>query len=325
MSLPTILITETLDRVCADWLGRHARVVWVKHDDVEALRRQLPGADGLVVRTYTIVDDALLAAAPQVRVVGRAGVGLDNIDVAACRRRGVEVVYTPDANTQAVVEYVLGLMLDHHRPRAAMPDHCSAAGFHELRKTQVGRQLDELTIGIVGFGRIGKRIAQVAHTIGMKVLANDVLSEDELRAALPPRWRDLPCEFVDKAALYARSDVVTLHVDGRQENRGLLDAAAFAAMKEDVLFINAARGMLVDGGALAAWAAAHPGAAAVLDVHDPEPPPGSYPLWGLPNVKLLSHLASRTDRALENMSWVVRDVLAVLGGERPRFPAPPAA
>ncbi len=315
---PTVLITETLDAVCADWLDQRAQVVWVKHDDSAAMARELPEADGLVVRTYTQVDDALLDLAPKLKVVGRAGVGLDNIDVPACRRRAIEVVYTPDANTQAVVEYVFGLMLDVYRPRKAMPDKCSADGFHQLRKIEVGTQLDTLTLGIVGCGRIGKRVATVAHAIGMNLLVCDLLSEAELRKALP----GVPFDYVDHATLYRRSDIVTIHVDGRPRNKHMLDREALAHLRDNVLLINAARGMLVNAPALAEWAEAHPQARIVLDVHDPEPPLADYPLWGLPNVKLLPHLASRTAPALENMSWVVRDVVAVLDGEQPQYPAP---
>lgn len=314
-----VTITEALDDVCARWLAERAEVVRVRHDDAAAMARELPQADGLVVRTYTLVNAALLAAAPKLRVVGRAGVGLDNIDVAACRARGVEVVYTPDANTQAVVEYVFGLMLDVHRPRTAMPAHCSAQTFHALRRTEVGTQLDRLTLGIVGCGRIGRRVAAVAHAIGMRLLICDLLPEAEVRRALP----QIPFECVDHATLYRGSDIVTLHVDGRPGNRHMIDAAALADFRPRATFINAARGMLIDAPALARWAADHPEARVVLDVHDPEPPPANgYPLAGLPNVRLLPHLASRTGPALENMSWVVRDVVAVLEGRPPRYPAP---
>ncbi|MCE9589985.1 MAG: phosphoglycerate dehydrogenase [Planctomycetes bacterium] len=316
---PTVIVTETLDDTPAKWLAERVNLVWCSHEKTDELKRLLPTAEGLLVRTYTRVDATLLAGAPKLKVVGRAGVGLDNIDVPACRSRGVEVVYTPDANTQAVVEYVTGLMLDTFRPRTAMPAAVSAKEFHQLRKTQVGTQLDQLTLGILGFGRIGKRLGAVAHAIGMKVIAHDLLPESELRTAV-----DYPVEFVDMDTLLARSDVFTVHVDGRESNRNLINAAALAKLKPGALFINAARGMLVDAPALAAWAkhSAAAGGRAILDVHEPEPPPADYPLYRLGNVRLLPHLASRTHPALENMSWVVRDVLAVIEGKRPQFPAP---
>ena len=316
-SRPKVLITERLDEQAAKWLGERTRLLWVGHDDAAALLdRELCDAEALVVRTYTRVDRALLDKAPRLRVVGRAGVGLDNFDLDACRERGVRVVYTPDANTQAVVEYALGLMLDDVRPRTRLPRDADAMMFHDLRQTEVGRQLDELTLGILGFGRIGKRLGQVAHAIGMNLLVTDVLPEAELRKAV-----SFPFDFVPHDALYTGSAVLSVHVDGRPENRHLLDAAAFALMRDDVLFINAARGALVDHDALAGWAAEHPAARLVLDVHDPEPPADDDPLRGLANVRVLPHLASRTHTALANMSWVVRDVAAVLEGREPKYAA----
>ncbi len=312
---PKVVITERLDESCAAWLAEHAEVVWHRFDE-PGISEAIADADAVVVRTYTQVDAALLDAAPKLKVVGRAGVGLDNFDLEACKQRGVRVVYTPDANTQAVVEYVLGLMLDHVRPRTPLPDGADDETFHELRGTEVGVQLDTMTLGIVGFGRIGKKLGRVAHTLGMNVWACDILPETELRKAV-----DFPFEFKTHAELYAGSDIVTLHADGRAENRAMMDAAAFGAMKENVLFINAARGFLVDHAALSAWFNKHPDAKAMLDVHDPEPPPPDSPLHGLENVVLLPHLASRTDTALRNMSWVVRDVVAVLEGREPAYPA----
>jgi phosphoglycerate dehydrogenase-like enzyme len=273
----------------------------------------------LVVRTYTIVDGAFLDRAPKLKVVGRAGVGLDNIDLDACKQRGVRVVYTPDANTQAVVEFILALMLDHYRPRTDLPPpgaHAGADIFHSLRKTEVGTQLDQLTLGIVGFGRIGKRLGKAAHAIGMNLRVCDLLPEAELRKAV-----DYPFDYVDHETLYGGCDIVSLHVDGRAGNRHMIDAAALKHLRDDCLFINAARGMLVDSDALAAWAKTHPKAHVMLDVHDPEPPPGNYPLFDLPNVRLLPHIASRTVQALDNMSWVVRDVVTVLEGREPKCSA----
>ena len=318
MSRPLVIVTETLDQACADWLAQRVDLRWCSHEKVAEFETLLAGAEGLVVRTYTQVNGDLLAKAPRLKVVGRAGVGLDNIDIPACEKRKVRVVSTPDANTQAVVEYVTALMLDAFRSRGTMPDRCKPEEFHRLRKVLVGGQLDQLTFGILGFGRIGKRIGQVAHAIGMKVLANDLLPEVELRKAV-----DFPFQFVSKEALYRDADILTVHVDGRADNRGLMNAAALAHLKPTCMLINTSRGFVIDAPALATWAkqSAAAGGRVVLDVHEPEPPPVDYPLYGLANVKLFPHLASRTDIALSNMSWVVRDVAAVLAGERPQYPA----
>lgn len=311
-----VVITETLDQACADWLSERCEVVWHQHD-APGMSEQLADADALVVRTYTEVNDALLDQAPNVKVIGRAGVGLDNFDLLACEKRGVRVVYTPDANTQAVVEYVFGLILDHHRPRTALSPGTTAQAFHALRKTEVGIELADLTLGILGMGRIGKRIATVAHAFGINVLGCDLLDEADIRKAIP----GVPFDYVDHATLYAKSDILTVHTDGRPENKQLINAEALSHMRDSALLINAARGMLVDHAALVPWLQAHPNAKAMLDVHDPEPPAEDHPLYACDNALLLPHLASRTDTALRNMSWVVRDVVAVLEGNEPRFAA----
>jgi D-3-phosphoglycerate dehydrogenase len=318
-----IIVTETLDETPAKWLAEHADVVWCRHDSPE-LDAHLKDAVGLVVRTYTLVTPEFLTRAPKLKVVGRAGVGLDNINLPACKARGVEVVYTPDANTQAVVEYVLGLVLDEFRPRHAMTEYVPGDEFHRLRKIHVGKQLDQFTLGILGFGRIGKRLGRVAAAIGMRVLVSDLLPETSLRDAVASApGGAYPFEFVDTKTLCKNSDILSIHVDGRPENRGLINASTLALLKPSCVLINAARGMLIDTLALAAWAksAATAGGVAIIDVHEPEPPPADYPLFGIKNVRLLPHLASRTPEALENMSWVVRDVLGVLDGKKPQFPA----
>ncbi|BAM05307.1 NAD(P)-dependent oxidoreductase [Phycisphaera mikurensis] len=312
-----VIVTEELDEAKAAWLGE--RVDLVRHRfDAPGFERALAGADGLIVRTYTVVDEALLAAAPRLKVVGRAGVGLDSIDVAACRAAGVEVVHTPDANTQAVVEYVLGLLLDRFRPRTDLAADAGDAAFFALRKSETGVELAGMTLGILGFGRIGKRLGQAAAALGMAVVAADVLPEQTLRAAAG----DYAWDHLSQAELLERADVVTLHADGREANRHMIGAAELERLKPGALFVNAARGFLVDGAALAGWLRANPGGSAVLDVHDPEPPPADDPLRTLPNARLLPHLASRTVVALANMSGVVEDVDRVLRGQTPRHPAP---
>jgi D-3-phosphoglycerate dehydrogenase len=310
-SKPTVLIAERLAPTPAEWLGQRAELIWC-HGDEQTLQAHLPEADALIVRTYTQVTGDLLDQAPNLQVVGRAGVGLDNIDLEAARLRGVDVVYTPDANTQAVVEYAFSLMFDILRPRPELPPHAEAQAFHDLRRTQVGTQLEELTMGIVGFGRIGRRIGEVAYAIGMNLIVCDLLPESQVRKQV-----DFPFEYRDHAAVYTHSDVVTLHVDGRPGNRHMVDADALAHFRDTALLLNTSRGFVINPAALADWAREHPRGRAVLDVHDPEPPPPDYPLWDLPNVRLMPHLASRTDKAMENMSWVVHDVLAVLEGRQP--------
>ena len=314
-----VIVTEELDEAKAAWLAE--RVDLVRHRfDAPGFQEALSDADGLIVRTYTRVDEALLDLAPRLRVVGRAGVGLDNIDAGACRARGVEVVHTPDANTQAVVEYVLGLLLDRFRPRTVLRPDATEDDFFALRKSEVGIELADKTLGVIGFGRIGQRLGRAAAALGVRVLATDVRPETELRETAG----DYAWAFLPEGELLERADIVTLHADGRASNRHMIDGPRLARLRPDAVLVNAARGFLVDGAALAAWLTEHPDAYAILDVHDPEPPPADDPLRRLrpPNARLLPHLASRTRTALQNMSGVVEDVDRVLRGERPRFPAP---
>ena len=187
---PVVLVTETLGEPQAAWLAERAEVRWVPHDDPDALDAAAPSRRTAwwCGRTPKWTRPCLNGH-PKLKVVGRAGVGLDNIDTAACDAREVAVVYTPDANTQAVVEYVLGLMLDRYRPRTTLPAQADAGTFHELRKTEVGTQLDTLTLGIVGFGRIGRKLGQVAHALGINLLVTDVLPEPRLRKQWSTRLR----------------------------------------------------------------------------------------------------------------------------------------
>jgi phosphoglycerate dehydrogenase-like enzyme len=314
-SRPRILVTEGSEPAPLAWLKERADVIEAAVGSGE-YESSLGDAQGMVVRTYTRVNDALLEHAPKLKVVGRGGVGLENIDVAACRRRGVEVVYTPDANTLAVADFVFGYMLQLLRPWQPFSDVVyPPVVFKKIRDTVRGRQLNELTLGILGMGRVGRRVGHIgALGFGMRVIYNDLLD-------VAPQL-DFPATAVDKPTLYQQADVLSIHVDGRRENKHLVNAAVLSQLRPTSILINTSRGEVLDAAALADALKSNKIYAAALDVYDPEPPPEDFPLLGLPNALLTPHLAARTQTALDNMSWVVKDVLAVLAGERPRFPAP---
>lgn len=302
---PLIILTEHLDEAAIEWIGSkaHLKRCTVEDPGFDSLLAQ---ASGLLIRTYTIVDEKLLERAPMLKVVGRAGVGLDNVDLEACAARGIEVVNTPDANTQAVVEYVTSIVTDQLRPRSPLTTPVDSREWSELRDTQIApRQMNEMTFGILGFGRIGSRMAQVAGAIGFKVIYNDI---DDI-----PAESRHGAEMVDLQTLLKTSDVLTIHVDGRPSNHGFLGGEQIEKLSPSVLLINTSRGFVIDSTALAGFLKEHPDANAVLDVHEPEPVPSSNPLLELTNAVLYPHLASRTRAAQANMSWVVRDVAGVLG------------
>jgi phosphoglycerate dehydrogenase-like enzyme len=310
-----VLVTEGSDPVPLDWLRGQARVVEAGPED-PGFAGHLAQAQGLLVRTYTKVNDALLDRAPKLKVVGRGGVGLENIDVAACRRRGIEVVYTPDANTLAVGDFVFGYMLQLLRPWSFFRDKTyDPKEFKRIRDTVRGRQLNELTLGILGMGRVGRRVGHIAaRGFGMRVLYNDLL---DVHSQL-----DFPATSVDKPTLYRDADVLSLHVTMLPGNENLIGREQLAMMKPTAILLNTSRGEVLDAAALADALRNKKLAGAALDVFSPEPPKPDFPLLGFDNVLLTPHLAARTYTALENMSWVVRDVVEVLEGRRPKFPAP---
>jgi phosphoglycerate dehydrogenase-like enzyme len=318
LSQQTVLVTEGSDPTPLQWMRDRVRVVEISHEDPR-FAEALATTDGLSVRTYTRVDDELLSRAPKLRVVGRGGVGLENIDVAACRRRGIEVVYTPDANTLAVGDFVFGYMLQLLRPWAPFRDAAyDPKEFKRIRNTVRGRQLNELTLGILGMGRVGRRVGHIAaHGFGMRVIYNDLLDVAQ--------HVKFPATAVDKDTLYREADVLSIHVTMLPGNENLVGREQLAKMKSHAVVINTSRGEVLDVAALAEAIRAEKIAGAALDVYHPEPPKADFPLVGLgEKVILTPHLAARTHTALENMSWVVRDIVAVLEGRPPVYPAPGA-
>jgi D-3-phosphoglycerate dehydrogenase len=309
-----VVQAEDLDPAAAAWL-RESCDLEVCHFSEPRFDSLLAKADALVVRTYTRVNSTLLDKAPRLKVVGRAGVGLDRIDVDECRRRGIEVVHTPDANTQAVAEYVFAMLLDALRPRTTLKEPISPPRWNELRREKLAiNQLSELALGILGLGRVGSRVAKVAAGFGMEVMYNDLIEIPE-----PRRFGARPVELPE---LLRRSDILSVHVDARPENRALISSGLLAQLRPTVVVVNTSRGFVVDAAALAEFLRTHTGAKALIDVHDPEPFEQSYPLLGLSNAVLSPHLAASTATAHVNMSWVVKDVRRVLNGEKPQHPAP---
>ena len=308
MAKPTVLVTEPLDERSLGYLRRHAEVVSVPEGQALA---HIGQADALIVRTYTQVRGPLLEAAARLKVVARAGVALDNIDVPACLARGIQVVHTPAANTLAVVDYTVRMILELNRRFWPMTGYLEPQAFLKTRLNKFGRFISGLHLGIIGAGRIGSRVGRAAVGLGMKVLYNDIKPID----------LDYPAEAVSKDELYARGDIVTIHVPLTGLTRKLIDAAALAKFKPGAQFINAARGACVAAGDLAAAVRAGRISGAAIDCHEPEPPPPDYPLFGLPDVILTPHIAARVPDALAAMCDVVYDVVAVLEGRAPKYPA----
>lgn len=274
-------------------------------DRPEALAAALADADAVIVRNRTQVRGALLAGAPDLKVVGRLGVGLDNIDVEACTARGIAVYPAAGANDVAVAEYVIAtamLLL-----RGAYGASAQVAAGAWPRNALMGREIMGKRLGLVGFGGIARETARRAAALGMRLSAHDpFLAPDD------PAWRACGVEPLSLADLIAGSDVLSLHVPLTQETRGMIDARAIARMPAGAILVNAARGGVVDEAALAeALRAGHLGGAA-LDVFEGEPldAAAGAAFRDVPNLILTPHIAGVTQESNVRVSAVTARAVA---------------
>ena len=268
-----------------------------------ALAGEIADADGLIVRSATKVTSALLDRAEKLRVVGRAGVGVDNVDMDAATHRGVLVMNTPGGNAVSVAEHTFALLLALARGVAQ-----SNAAIHAGRweKTSSGMELRGKTLGLVGLGRVGSEVARRARALEMKVLAYDPY-------VTPAAARELEVELISFEDLLKRSDVISLHTALSAATEKMMNAAAFAQMKKGARLINCARGELIDEAALAEALKSGQLSGAGVDTFATEPPKNS-PLIGLPNLIATPHIAGSTAEAQEEVGTLialqVRDYLA---------------
>jgi D-3-phosphoglycerate dehydrogenase len=284
-----ILVPDNLNAASLEVLQREAEfdVVLGPFSREEALARSAD-ADALIVRSATKVNAEFIAASPMLRVVARAGVGVDNIDVVAATARGIVVMNTPGANTIAATEHTFGLMLAlaRHIPEAQQ----SMREGRWDRKVYAGTELKGKVLGIIGLGRIGHAVAQRARAFEMTTIAYDPnLPEEDVRASGVE-----PATFED---VLARSDYIVLHAPANEDTKNMINAATIAAMKPGVRIINTARGTLVDAAALADAIKSGKVAGAAVDVYPAEPPAPDYPLVGLPGVIHTPHLGASTAEA----------------------------
>lgn len=301
-----IVVSEFMDASAVEGLRARFDVHYDSDlvDRPGALAGELAAADALIVRNRTQVDAALLSSAPKLRVVGRLGVGLDNIDVNACAARAIQVIPATGANAQAVAEYVIAAaMLLLRRAYGSTPD--VAAGRWPRPALSNGRELAGTTLGLIGFGGIGRLTGRLARALGMRVIAFDPQVPFSSRL-----WRDddtLP-RRLDEAV--AEADVVSLHVPLTAATRNLMDAARIATMKADAILINTSRGGVVDEAALAAALRARRLGGAALDVFEHEPLAAGSPLADCPNLLLTPHIAGVTRESNQRVSSLIADKVA---------------
>lgn len=283
----TVLIPDNVDQKAIDILTAAEGLNVVAPGKLSAadLLAQVAQANALVIRSGVTITDEVMAAAPQLKAIARAGVGVDNVDLDAATQRGIIVMNTPGGNTISTAEHTFGLMLAlaRHIPQG---DASLKAGKWD-RKTFVGVELRGKTLGLVGFGRIGQAVAKRALAFEMRVLAYDPL----VPAVVAQQMGAIP---TDLDTLYAESDFISLHAPLIDDTRTMINQETLAKMKDGVRLVNAARGGLIDDVALAEAIKSGKVAGAALDVYETEPPPADHPLIGLPGVIDTPHLAAST-------------------------------
>ncbi|HJZ84643.1 MAG TPA: phosphoglycerate dehydrogenase [Polyangia bacterium] len=262
------------------------------------LKAILPAYDGLAVRSATKVTAELLEAATRLKLIGRAGIGVDNIDVPAASRRGVVVMNTPSGNAVTTAEHALALMMALAR-RIPQATASLKAGRWEKKKFQ-GSELCDKTLGLIGLGNIGRIVADRARGLRLKVIAYDPFISEEAAAKLG-------AELVPFDRLLARADIVSVHTPLTPDTRGLIGAQALKKCKPGVLIINAARGGIVDEAALAQALGSGQVAGAALDVFVDEPPQPDHPLLALDSVICTPHLGASTEEAQEKVAIEVAE------------------
>ncbi len=297
MSKPRVLVTDGIHPVAKNILEAACDVMFEPKLDAAELPRFLREIDGLMVRSATQVTGDVMAQSPKLRIVGRAGVGTDNIDLNAATRSGIIVINSPGGNTVAAAEHTIGMMmaLARHIPHA---DQIVKSGGWRTKEL-TGVELSGKTLGVVGFGKIGRRVASVFQRMGMRILVFDPFLSTQMA-------EDLKVESVTMDALFTESDFITLHAPKTPETEHLLNHDAFARMKDGVRIINCARGGIIDEPALLEALASGKVAGAALDVFEQEPLPVDSPLLQFGDrVITTPHLGASTEEAQVN---VARDV-----------------
>ena len=303
---PRVLVKEKIGDSGVALLREHFDVEVGVDWDADELARRIGDYEGILIRSATKLTAELIDRATNLQVIGRAGVGVDNVDVAAATRRGIVVANAPESNVVTAAEHTMALLLALARniPQA----YASLIAGKWDRSKFSGVELYEKTIGIIGFGRIGQLVAQRAHGFGMRVVAFDPFVSAE-------RYRELAVEKADGADdIYAQADFITIHLPKTPETEGFIDAAAFAKMRDGVRVLNVARGGLIDEDALQDALDAGKVAGAAIDVFKSEPMT-EHPLFGYANVVVTPHLGASTAEATDRAGYQsAEQVVAALTG-----------
>jgi len=306
-----VLLVEKIDEAGLKLLEGISEVKLASGASEETLMEESRDMDAIVIRALGRITAKVMDNAPRLKVVGRHGVGVDNIDVEAATRRGIPVVYTPEANAEAVADHAMGLIIA--LAKNIVWGNCALKfrGNWNFRYEQRGTDVYGKTLGIIGLGRIGRRVAKRARGFDMRVLVYDpyVNRDSALKVGV---------ELVDLETLLRSSDFITVHVPLTEETRKLLGEREFNLMKPGAFLVNTSRGEVVDEKAIVKALSTGRLAGAGLDVFEREPPDPENPLFKLDNVVVTPHMASHTVESLRRMAIEVAEgVVKVLKGETP--------
>jgi len=308
-----ILLYEDMHDVGKVLLSEKAEIFFATSFEEPSLIKEVKEMDGIIIRANGKVSRKLMESAPKLKVIGRHGVGVENIDLEAATEKGIWVVNTPDANDISVAEHFFGLalMLSKMLKKA---DIALREGRWEVRYQYIGKELHGKTLGILGFGRIGRSVGRIGHKgFDMKVLYYDAIRYEEVE-------KEIKALKMSLEEVLSQSDYISINLPMLPETKGLLKAREFSLMKPSSYIINLARGPIWDEKAL--YSALKEGriAGAASDVYEVEPATKDHPLLQLENFIGTPHMAAHTDEALRRMSLVAEDVIRVLEGKVPVHP-----
>ena len=297
-----VIITEFMDESEVSRLSSHHEVLYNPdlHSNINSLLDSITDTQALIIRNKTLVNRELIDASKDLRVIGRLGVGLDNIDTTYCREKGISIVIADGANTDSVAEYVVtGLLVLF---RGIMDSTSRIINGEWPRGDFIGTEVKGKTLGIVGLGSIGRAVAQKVRLLGMRVVGTDVNIEKD-----DPVWREFNVQYREFSDLVRISDAITMHVPLNNDTKGLFDDYALQNMRKGAILINTSRGGIVDEDALVKYLKNGHLGGAMLDVFESEPLTESRPFAGLPNLILTPHIAGVTVESNRRVSCMIVD------------------
>ena len=317
-----VLLTERIDKTGIDILSKVAQVDIAPDPSEKTIVSMVGEYDAMIIRA-TLLTEPMLAAGKKLKVVGRHGVGTDNLDIPAATRHGILLLNTPGANAGSVAEYTVGALLYLFKRFAEADRMLRRGDFNQPGSltgllTKLGfenRVVEGRTIGLAGFGAIARRVAKICiHGFDMKVLAYDPYVSEEAMNALGVQ------KVASVKEMAPLVDALTIHVPKTPETVNLINSEIFSAMKPTAVLVNAARGGIVNEADLVEALKNRSIAAAATDVYDQEPPPMDHPLFSLDNMLMTPHIGAASDGAMQNMAiYVARGVVDVLEGRTPQF------